>query len=186
MRVQRWTRDVAYVDRALPTNLATLCTDHRYVPNSTFFYFTALNDVGARLCFTRVCDSIQGGGGVVSQHALQVTRPTARGSLRGLARSTPRGEVEGSGWGVSRPTPRGVPGSTPGGVPGPHGGGGCIPACTETDPPADGYCCRQYAFYWNAFLFFFKFEDMSSFCEAVDTAGLDSVTRFFGYVQWIP
>ena len=55
------------------------------------------------------------GGGVVSQHALQVTRPTARGSLRGLARSTPRGEVEGSGWGVSRPTPRGVPGSTPGG-----------------------------------------------------------------------
>ena len=35
-------------------------------------------------------------------------------------------------------------------------------------------------------LFFFKFEDMSSFCEAVDTAGLDSVTHFFGYVQWIP
>ena len=33
---------------------------------------------------------------------------------------------------------------------------------------------------------FFKFEEMSSFCEAVDTAGLDSVTRFFGYVQWIP
>ena len=39
MRVQRWTRDVAYVDRALPTNLATLCTDHRYVPNSTFSFF---------------------------------------------------------------------------------------------------------------------------------------------------
>ena len=92
-------------------------------------------------------------GGVLSQHALQVTRPTARWSLRGLARSTPRGKVEGSGWGVSRPTPRGVPGPTPGGFQ--VHMGGCIPACTETDPPADGYCCRQYAFYWNAFLFFF-------------------------------
>ena len=47
-------------------------------------------------------------------------------------------------WGVSRPTP----------------GGGFqahtqegIPACTEADPPADGYCCGQYASYWNAFLF---------------------------------
>ena len=91
---------------------------------------TARNEVGARLCFTRVCDSVHGGGGgwypsmhckwypsmpcsrspgegVVSQHAFQVCRPI------------PRGEVEGSGWGeVSRPTPR-----------------GCIPACTETDPP---------------------------------------------------
>ena len=59
-----------------------------------------------------------GGGGIpacltglswggVSQHALQVYRPT------------PKGEVEGSGGGVSRPTP----------------GGECIPACTEADPP---------------------------------------------------
>ena len=42
-----------------------------------------------------------------------------------------------SGGGVSRPTPR---------------GGGCIPACTEADPKPDGYCCGQYASYWNAFL----------------------------------
>ena len=42
--------------------------------------------------------------GVVSQHALQVSRPT------------PRGEVVGSGQGVSRPTPRGSPGPHPGGV----------------------------------------------------------------------
>ena len=33
--------------------------------------------------------------GYVSQHALQVSRPT------------PKWELEGSGWGVSRPTPRG-------------------------------------------------------------------------------
>ena len=32
---------------------------------------TARNEVGARLCFTRVCDSVHGGG-VLSQHALQV------------------------------------------------------------------------------------------------------------------
>ena len=24
----------------------------------------------------------------------------------------------------------------------------------DTSPPADGYCCRQYASYWNAFLFY--------------------------------
>ena len=43
------------------------------------------------------------GGVCVSQHALQVSRPTPRGSLRGLAggvsRPTTRGEVEGSGLG---------------------------------------------------------------------------------------
>ena len=39
---------------------------------------------------------VGGGGWCVSQHALQVSRPT------------PKGEVEGSGWGVSRPTHRGV------------------------------------------------------------------------------
>ena len=72
----------------------------------------------------------QGGWGVVSQHALQVSRPT------------PRGEVEGSGWG-------GLQSHTWGEAPGLHHGGlqahtwgvsrptpgGCIPACTEADPP---------------------------------------------------
>ena len=55
----------------------------------------------------------------VSQHALQVSRSTTRGKLRGLAkgvsRPTPKGEIEGSGLGgfqahtlgVSCPTPRG-------------------------------------------------------------------------------
>ena len=63
--------------------------------------------------------------GVVSQHALQVSRPT------------PRGEVEGSGQGGSPgPHPRGkLRGLVwPGGSPGPHVGGGCIPACAEADP----------------------------------------------------
>ena len=51
--------------------------------------------------------------GVVSQHALQVSRPTPRGEVegdlaRGFSRPTTKGEVEGDlAWGVSRPTPRG-------------------------------------------------------------------------------
>ena len=43
-------------------------------------------------------------GGVVSQHTLQVSRPT------------PKGGVEGSEMGVSRPTPRGVSRPTPQGL----------------------------------------------------------------------
>ena len=76
----------------------------------------------------------------------------------------PGGEVGGSGrgglqahtWGVSRPTPGGLQAHT-WGSPGP--GLGSIPACTEADTTtlpllaADDYCCKQYASYWNAFLF---------------------------------
>ena len=80
----------------------------------------------------------RGWGVVVSQHALQVSRPT------------PKGEVEGSGqgegvsrptWGVSRPTPGGGAcpgGSAPGGacsggVPAPGGGcaGGTYPTVSN-------------------------------------------------------
>ena len=78
-------------------------------------------------------------GGVVSQHALQVSRPKPRREVEGsgwggVSRPTPRGEVEGSGWvglqahtqGVSRPTPwGGLQAHTQGGV----------PACTEADTP---------------------------------------------------
>ena len=60
------------------------------------------------------------------------------------------------GRGVSRPRPRGV---CPGGVSRPRPG--CVCVCvsqhalrqTPPLPPADGYCCRRYASYWNAFLF---------------------------------
>ena len=105
-------------------------------------------------------------GGVVSQHALQVSRPT------------PRGEVEGSGWGSLQAHTRGqISGPTPGGSPGPQWGvslvhtrgglqahmGGALQAHTQggvcisqhalrQTPPADGYCCGRYASYWNAFL----------------------------------
>ena len=84
---------------------------------------------------------------LVSQHALQVSRPTPG-----------EGELDGSGWGVSRLTPGGLqahtwrsPGPQPGGSPGPHPGG-CIQHVLGQTPLADGYCCGWYASYWNAFL----------------------------------
>ena len=120
------------------------------------------NEVCDGYVFTRVCLSTGGGGipvciagGIpaclaglqwnVSQHALQVSRCTPRGSLRGLAWGRgslgrhPRGRLRGLARGVSRPTP-----------------GGCIPACTEADPlpTSDSYCCGWYASYWNAFLYY--------------------------------
>ena len=53
------------------------------------------------------------------------------------------------------PLPRGkLRGIWPGGSPGPHPRGklrGIWSGGVET--PRDGYCCRQYASYWNAFLF---------------------------------
>ena len=92
-------------------------------------------------------------GGVVSQHALQVFRPTPWGEVEGSGQGGspgpyPRGKLRGLAWGlqahngggspgphsgegVSRPTPGGVSRCTPGvWSPGPHPGG-CIPAYTE-------------------------------------------------------
>ena len=81
-------------------------------------------------------------GGLVSQQALQVSRPIPRGSLEGsglgcLHGHTRRGEVDGvwpggglqaHTWGVSRPTPRRVSRPTT--------WGGCILACAEAELPS--------------------------------------------------
>ena len=87
---------------------------------------------------------------MVSQHALQVSRPI------------PRVEVEGdlAGGGVSRPTTKGeverdlalggLQAHTQGGTL--LQGGSLLPGGCG-DPP-DGYCCGRYASYWNAFLFY--------------------------------
>ena len=57
-------------------------------------------------------------------------------------------------WGVSRPTPGEVFRPTPeGGVFRPTPRVVSQHALRQTPPPpADGYCCRQHAFYWNALL----------------------------------
>ena len=108
-----------------------------------------------------------------------MSRPRPRGEVRGsgwgVSRPRPRRKVGGSGWGVSRSKPRGrlrvwlgMSMPTPRGCQGPHlGGPGPHPegiqaqargdasqhALRQTPPlPADSYCCRQYASYWNAFL----------------------------------
>ena len=79
-------------------------------------------------------------GGVVSPHALQVSRSTSRGRVEGSGLgegspgSHPGGKLRGLAWEevVSRPTPGGSPdphlgdspGPHPGGSSGPHPGGG--------------------------------------------------------------
>ena len=90
------------------------------------------------------------GGGVVSQHALQVSRPTPGGEVEGSCLGGSPGPHPGESWGV-----------WPGGSPGPHQGGLSRPtprgvsqnALRQTPPRADGYCCRRYTSYWNVYLF---------------------------------
>ena len=96
------------------------------------------------------------GGGLVSQHALQVV---SKHALQQVSREGypsmpcrfpgphPGGKLRGLARGVSRPTPGGL---LPVGVPAPRGicSGG-----RGVETPNDGYCCRRYTFYWNAFLF---------------------------------
>ena len=88
-------------------------------------------------CIPACLAVLQGG---VFQHALQVSRPT------------PRGKVEGSGLGVSSPHPGGRLMGLARGVSRPIPRGGVSQHALR--PPADGFCCGQYASYWNAFLFF--------------------------------
>ena len=91
-----------------------------------------------------------------------VPGPHPRGRLRGLAGGPPGphpgGRLRGlAGRGVSGPTPGGGDcRTTPGGCPSPGPGGVSQHALRQTPPQADGYCCGQYASYWNAFLFPFQ------------------------------
>ena len=123
--------------------------------------------------FTRVCLSRGVWGGIPACIAGGIPACLAAGLLEALqvSRPTPRG----------LPTPGGSP--TPGGVSSPHPGGlqahtwGCLQAhtwggisrptnggCLQAhnrgvsqhalrQTPPNGYCCRRYASYWNAFLF---------------------------------
>ena len=61
-------------------------------------------------------------GGGLQAH----TRGKVEGSDKGVSRPTPRGRSRGLATGVSRPTPRGAVQAQ---------AQGCIPACTEADPP---------------------------------------------------
>ena len=66
----------------------------------------------AKVMFLHVSVILFTGMGLVSQHVLQVSRPTPRGKVEGSGlgglQAHTKGEIEGSGLGgVSRPTPRG-------------------------------------------------------------------------------
>ena len=128
------------------------------------------NEVCEGYVFTCVCLSTVGGG----------PGPHPGGRLRGLAGGGspgphPWGRLRGLAGGSAGPHQGESAGPHLGESPGPHWEGspgqhlgglqahtrvvsrptprGCIPACTKADPPADGYCCRQYTSYCNAFLF---------------------------------
>ena len=144
-------------NRAVPARHEMECLNC-HVPNTR-----GVNKVDCRWYPSMPCSRSQG---VVSQHTLQVFRPTSRGEVegsglgglqahtRGFYRPMPGGSpsphlgggTAGPHLGVSRPT-IGVYRPTPEGSSGPDLGvsrptpSGCIPACTEADPP-DGYCCR--------------------------------------------
>ena len=101
--------------------------------------FTARKRSCGKVVFLQVSVILFTGGGVGIPACL--AGPQGVGIPACLAGN--QAHTQGGAWevwrgGVSRPTPR-----------------GCIPACTEADPPppADGYCCGRYASYWNAFLF---------------------------------
>ena len=81
------------------------------------------------------------GGGVVSQHALQVvSQHVLQVSGGGGLQAHTQGEAEGSGLAGLQVHVQGEAGL-------------CIPACTEADPPPrDSYCRGRYASYWIAFL----------------------------------
>ena len=88
--------------------------------------------------------ALQVSRGVVSQHALQVSSGS-QAYTWGVSRPKPGGGLQAHTQGVSRPTPRGSPG--------PHLGVCVSQHALKQTPPMDGYCHGQYASYWNAFLF---------------------------------
>ena len=91
---------------------------------------------------------------MVSQHTLQVSRPTPGGKLRGLV-----GGLQAHGQlSLQAHTQGGLQTHTWGGSPGPHPGWGCIPACTEADPPPRRLLLRAVRILLESILLKFFFE----------------------------
>ena len=138
--------------------------------NSAAIFFTACKRSLRRLCFYRCLSVHGGGGGVVSQHALQVVSQHAlqQGEVSQHALQVVSQHALQQGGGSTGPHPGGSWGVWPGWAPCPHPGvsrpthRGCISqhALRQTPPPpppVDGYCRRRYASYWNAFLLWLIF-----------------------------
>ena len=100
-----------------------------------------------------------GGGGGIPACLAGFQAHTQGGKLRGLARgglqAHTQGKVEGSGLGGL--LPRGCLLQ-----------GGLLWWGVGLPPPHDHYCCRRYASYWNAFLFFDFFSLSCSFSLSVN------------------
>ena len=94
----------------------------------------------------------------------------------GGLQASPREELGGYGWGggLQAHTQGGALGSGQGGLQAHTRGGGiqakamggggqsqyALRQTHPPPPPADGYCCGQYASYWNAFLFSYKIKNI--------------------------
>ena len=113
-------------------------------------FLPSANEVCEGYVFTHVCHSVHGGG--------LSSGPYPGVRLRGLARGGLLAHTQGWGWGVWLGG-----GESPGPYPGGEVGGlargvqaqvrGVSQhALRRIPPPADGYCCRWYASYLNAFL----------------------------------
>ena len=69
-----------------------------------------------------------------------------------MSRPRPRGRLGGLAGGLSRPTPGGRLGGVQAHTWGVQAQGCVSQHALRQTPPADGYCCRRYTSYWNAFL----------------------------------
>ena len=124
-----------------------------------------------RLCFHRRVSVHGGGGGVPGPGKVCSQEGAWSRGVPGPGRGVCSGGcmVPGGTWSGGGLVPGGawsrggawsggwVVAWSQGGAP---GRGGAIPASTEADPlpGRDGYCCRRYASYWNAFFFHINFK----------------------------
>ena len=120
---------------------------------SLFYYYYHLQLSCKGYVFTHVCHSVHGGGGAIPACiADDIPACLAAGGVCSLGGawswggSAPGVGCLVSGGAFSGGSALGVP--VPGGLL--HVGGGGV---WRPPPKADGYCCRRYASYWNAFLF---------------------------------
>ena len=125
--------------------------------------FTARNEVGQGYVFTRICDSVHGeggypsihcrwypsmhcsrspGGGLVFQHALQVSRPTPRGEVEGSGLGGLQAHTQEGSWGVG-----GLQAHTWGGVSRPT-------PTMHWGRSTHSNCCGRHTSYWSAFFLF--------------------------------
>ena len=115
----------------------------------SLFITTRKRSLGQGNIFTPVCHSVHRGGSPIKETLLAGSTPGRRHPPAGRppGKEAPLAGRPPSPGKEALPREGGTPPSreTPGKEPPPH--------VREIPPSPDGYCCRRYASYWNAFLF---------------------------------